>query len=336
MLTVSGAHASRIFDVNPVTSGSVVDIESLTLANGIATGNGGAIRNQDAALKVFDSVLTGNTAGKGGAIYEAGDYPSAKNTRVGFSTLRENVANDDGGAIYGRYATGSVYSSTLSGNHAGHYGGAVWGGYSYPSYFSNSTIAGNSGGYVGGIYTSNPLNRDYLYNTIVGDNHNTLVADNVIPPDVAGGGFYAESSLIETPGTATITQVGSVPNLIGVDPQLRPLALNGGDMPTMKPAATSPVVDIGLSGNGNDQRGFSRPVDNPNVANGPGGDGGDIGAVELTLGEGPQAAVTPTPEPTPLPTPEPTPLPAPHKCKKKKKHHAASSAKKKHCKKKKR
>jgi hypothetical protein len=73
-----------------------------------------------------------------------------------------------------------------------------------------------------------------------------------------------------------------------------------------------------------DQRGLTRPVAFPGVANSSaaGGDGSDIGAVELQL-----------------PTPTTPPPPAQHKkkCKKKKKKHkrAAQSAKKKKCKKKK-
>jgi hypothetical protein len=88
----------------------------------------------------------------------------------------------------------------------------------------------------------------------------------------------------------------------------------------MKPAATSPVVDQGHSRFGHDQRLGDRSVDNPIVANAPGGNGADMGALELSLAEGPQAGAT-----APPPTKK-------KKCKKHKKH--AASAKKK-CKKKK-
>jgi hypothetical protein len=80
----------------------------------------------------------------------------------------------------------------------------------------------------------------------------------------------------------------------------------------------------GTSPVSNDQRHFARTVDNPQVANVPGGNGTDIGAVELTLGEGPQPPVTP----------QQPPVTKKKKCKKKKKH-SAESAKKKKCKKKK-
>ncbi|HZO07468.1 MAG TPA: choice-of-anchor Q domain-containing protein, partial [Solirubrobacterales bacterium] len=56
----------------------------------------------------------------------------------------------------------------------------------------------------------------------------------------------------------------------------------GGPTPTMLPATTSPLVDQG-SGFGllADQRGVVRPIDFPSIPNATGGNGSDIGAVEL-------------------------------------------------------
>jgi len=63
---------------------------------------------------------------------------------------------------------------------------------------------------------------------------------------------------------------------------LGPLGDNGGPTPTMVPEATSPLVDQGAAfGLGTDQRGVQRPIDFPAIANAAGGDGADIGAVEL-------------------------------------------------------
>ena len=110
------------------------------------------------------------------------------------------------------------------------------------------------------------------------------------------------------------------PNITGQDPQLGGLTSNGGPTPTLKPAAGSPVVDQGSSSVPGDQRAFPRRVDNPVVANAPGGNAADIGSVELTLGEGPQPAAV-QPPPPPAPTKK-------KKCKKKKKkHHSAAAAK---------
>ena len=113
-------------------------------------------------------------------------------------------------------------------------------------------------------------------------------------------------------------------DILGQDPQLGALAANGGPTQTMKPAATSPVVDQGSAfGLGTDQRGLARPFDAPTIPN-SGGDASDIGAVELQASEVP-----------PVPPAAAAPVQAKKKkCKKKKHKRSAESAKKK-CKKKK-
>lgn len=69
---------------------------------------------------------------------------------------------------------------------------------------------------------------------------------------------------------------------VNTDPQLGPLAANGGPTPTMLPTFTSPAVDRGVSlGLTADQRGVQRPIDFPSIPNAPGSDGADIGAAEL-------------------------------------------------------
>ncbi len=114
-------------------------------------------------------------------------------------------------------------------------------------------------------------------------------------PDIDGGdpldepsSFTIGFSLIGSTTVteeATVTEAPAGSNLIGVDPQLGPLQNNGGPTLTHAPALTSPVIDKGV-GNGlaTDQRGAARTFDAANFANAAGGDGTDIGAVELLPG----------------------------------------------------
>jgi hypothetical protein len=76
--------------------------------------------------------------------------------------------------------------------------------------------------------------------------------------------------------------------LIGVDPQIGPLQNNGGPTLTHALQPGSPVIDKGkrLSQATTDQRGVTRPNDNPAVANAAGGDGSDIGAYEIGASNG--------------------------------------------------
>jgi hypothetical protein len=316
VLTISGGGVTRMFDIDMNGANNLpIGIYRVTLSGGHIVGNGGAIYDGDGVLKVNESVLSGNSATAfGGAIFEKGDDGAHGASNIIYAdTITGNTAGIEGGGIYGYASIGTLATSTVSGNHvlspgtSGHNGAGVLSA-DY-GYIIDSTIAGNGPAYSGaGLVV---LGGMEIYNSILADN----TATNF--PDLAGGGgITAGFSLIEN-GSPIATEEG--PNLVGQDPQLGPLQNNGGLTPTMRPAATSPVVDKGHSRFGRDQRLGDRRVDNPNVANAPGGDAADMGALELSLAEGPQAAVS---------------APPPHKkkCKKHKKKHAASAKK---CKKKK-
>jgi hypothetical protein len=318
LVTVQAAPSSRIFDVDPTTAGDRVVIDGLTLTGGDVTGDGGAIRNNDARLRLFEAVVSGNTAsGNGGAIYEPGNYSNGQYDYISYSTFSGNVAGA-GGAIFAGVDWGYLRNDTFAGNFAvTGYGGAVDGSYGN---LVDSTVSGNHAAQQGGGVGADK--NIGLFGTILANNTGSANPDLYSP-----SGGSASFDLVENPGTTGIDVVPSV--ITGQDPQLGALGMNGGYMPTLKPAASSPVVDQSYSNSYYDERFFTRPVDNPNKANAPGGNGADIGAVELTLAEGPQAG---PPAPAPV-----TPV-TPHKkkkCKKKKHKRSAESAKKKKCKKKK-
>jgi hypothetical protein len=72
-------------------------------------------------------------------------------------------------------------------------------------------------------------------------------------------------------------------DIFGQSPELGALANNGGSTETMLPSGTSPVIDQGHapSSLSTDQRGDPRTVDIAGIPRPPGGDGTDIGSVEL-------------------------------------------------------
>jgi predicted outer membrane repeat protein len=318
--TVSGNGDSRIFDLEMTTPGDQVAIYGLRLTGGSAPG-GGAIYDDNADLRVVDSVLTGNEAEAGGAIFENGGSNHGRNLVVAYSTFDHNTATY-GGAIAADQSAGIIGGSTLTANTADNVGGGVFNfssGGQYGARLFDSTISGNSSTNAGGGVT---LFYAQSYNSILANNSGDT-------GDTYNLYLYGLGSLFEAPGSP----VDGASNIIGVDPQLGGLANNGGTTPTLRPAASSPVVDQGVSYAYYDQRGvpFNRIVDNPNVANafGPPYGAADIGSVELTLAEGPQAT------PSPPPAPPPVVHKKKKKCKKKKHKRSAESAKKKKCKKKK-
>jgi predicted outer membrane repeat protein len=315
---ISGDGSYRIFNINMTNSGDPVGLYSLTLTHGYAD-YGGAIDNDNALLGVFDTVLSGNTAtARGGAVYEPGNYSNGANDFFGYDTFEDNHA-DIGGAIAADVSWGIVRTATFNENSAdAGDGGAIYsnGGYGY---IIDSTLSGNHATGTGGGVATDRLN---FYGTILANDTGSPDPDLSVSCSAT---CYVAHDLVESPGTSGIAGVPTI--ITGADPQLGPLQNNGGITPTLKPAASSPVVDQSYSYSYTDQRLGDRIVDNPNVPNVSGGNGADIGSVELTLDEGPQAI-----------PPAPAPALAPHKkkkCKKKKKHRSAEAAKKKKCKKKK-
>ncbi|HEX3294028.1 MAG TPA: choice-of-anchor Q domain-containing protein [Solirubrobacterales bacterium] len=313
-LTVSGDNNSRIFGLYMDYNADEVRIEGLTLANG-SEALGGAILDVNAELYLTESVLTGNEAYAGGALYEAGQTgDEGRYTLVTFSTLSHNTAQY-AGAIGSRYSWGLIGASTLYDNTAYGLGGAITTYLNAGGSVFDSTVSGNDAYATGGLLAY------YAFTA------NSIFANNTAAPgnatDVYSANLYADFDLVENPGVTTL--IGSS-NITGTDPQLGGLANNGGPTPTLRQAARSPVVDQGSSypNVDVDQRFSGRPVDITDVPNAPGGNGADIGALELTQSE----AAVPSPPAPVAPTKK-------KKCKKKKKKNHAASAKKKKCKKKK-
>lgn len=216
------------------------------------------------------STISGNTTnGHGGGLFLY-LYGGVSSIDIRQSTIASNDA-DAGGGIFIQSRVGAValQNSTISGNHstAGVGGGVYVKEADDGVEIGLSTVAANTAsGAGGGISVS--AGDVTVTNTLVGDNTAGSNAD-------VNGTITANYSLIETPGSATLT--GSN-NITGQDPVLRILADNGGPTQTQMPALTSPAINAGdpafASPPDKDQRGDARVV----------GGRVDIGALELNAG----------------------------------------------------
>lgn len=146
----------------------------------------------------------------------------------------------------------------------------------------SSTLVGNtvSGPVAGTIVEGGNLSGDDevpVTNSIVSAGIGPAGAGNCSPDPTdhpTSKGFNLESA-----NQCKFTAPG---DQVDTDPQLGPLGANGGPTPTILPTFTSPAVDRGVAlGLAGDQRGVLRPIDFPSIANAPGSDGSDVGAVEL-------------------------------------------------------
>jgi len=220
---------------------------TLVKNNGASADRGGAIFLDGSSAGfgggrawIFDSSLEDNQAVvAGGAIYIEGGASSGA-LRIEKSTLRDNSA-PLGGAIYVDYADGcgrpTIETSTLTGNSASFAGGAVYyedgcggGG------FLHSTVVGNEAPTGGALYNEGTGQPDLEL---------TILADNVATtgPDCFGTFESAGHNLIGDLSGCTFLDLGT--DLLGVGPQLGPLADNGGPTLSYSPEPGSPVIDAG-------------------------------------------------------------------------------------------
>ena len=268
-----GANASSDAFGGAIATGqqATLGITGSLFDHNTALGGGGALALTSPAT-VSTSIFHANDSGGGGAIL------GGPALALRASTLDSNTSLGDGGAIGNtRYLT--VTGTTFVGNAAGidGNGGAI----SVPSQghllMTNSTLVSNTawlqaGGIsnggtaaltnvtlVGnqtmlhGSYGGNLAQQSYAYSMTL---HNTIVADGLplnCSPGMTSAGFNLESA-----DTCGLTQPS---DQRATDPQLRPLAANGGPTATEAPQATSPVIDIGDPTNcpATDQRGAERP-----------------------------------------------------------------------------
>jgi CSLREA domain-containing protein len=258
----------RIFLID---SGQTVNISGLTISNGYVE-YGGGIFNLG-TLTLTNSAVSGN-ASREGNYPGGGIYSSIGGTlNVTNSTVSGNSAQVAGGGIFVHGGTATLTNSTVSGNSA-HQGGGIYNSGGTLS-LTNSTVNGNSATYFGGIYNFNGTAS--LRGTIVANN---TASGGAGGPDLDGTFNSQGYNLIENTFNAIINQTANPgTNITGVDPNLGPLANNGGPTQTHALQNGSPAIDKGNSfGLTSDQRGQPRPVDNPSVLNAS--DGSDIGAFE--------------------------------------------------------
>jgi hypothetical protein len=271
VITVSGNHASRVFDI---AAGSAVDISGLTIADGylmVGVPKGAGILNAG-TLNVTACAVTNNSTGGsmasfGGGISNSGTLTLTNSTirgntavarlynsgggiaNYGTLTVTNSIINgnsaiggSEGGAIVNISATLTITDSTLSGTSAGNRGGGISSATALLGTvtITASTISDNSAGdSAGGIFFSNT--------TVTIDS--MILAGNMAPssPDVVGvltsrgynligdgtgGGGYEPTDLVGT-------------SQAPIDPLLGPVQDNGGPTETMALLPGSPALNAG-------------------------------------------------------------------------------------------
>jgi CSLREA domain-containing protein len=294
---------SRIFELTTLSN---LTLDGLTIRHGVTGGRGGGIYMLGGTLTVSNSILSGNRAnGEGGG----GIFNNVGTVSVSNSTITGNYGANRGGGIQnnGTASNLTVTNSTISGNTSGNNGGALY-NINGTALIVNSTIAENSAvNRAGGIDNtgiSGTGNLSLVNSTLSGNSSdtmatnssgvrntggnvitltNTIIANSQVAGvdglDVFNAGTITASgiNLVEDPGTVTVLQNGTNPNVLNLDPLLGPLTDNGGSTQTFALMTGSPAIDKGDNTvcasepvNNKDQRGITRPQ----------GDNCDLGAFE--------------------------------------------------------
>jgi predicted outer membrane repeat protein len=240
---------------------------NLTVSNCIFTNNsafdGGAIVNYGAGgtatSVVSNTTLTGNSApeqaGRAGAIDNDAVFVGGRATlTVSNCTLSNNSTDYAGGGILNS-GNLQVSNCTFSGNSASGNGGGIDTG---AARITNCTFNGNSAGSGGGIAcqgdTTVTVGNTIFKSGASGENiYNAahfVSAGHNLSNDAAGGdNGTGPGGLLNQPG-----------DIRNTDPQLAPLADNGGPTETMALLPNSPAIDAGNDAIAppRDQRGYLR------------------------------------------------------------------------------
>jgi CSLREA domain-containing protein len=247
-LTISGGNNSRIFN----TSGnSAISGVTLTGGNGIGAGghSGGAILSSGnlnlEGVHVTGNSVTGSGLDGGGVLFAGGSANFIRN-----STFTNNTASDQGGGILVGAST-NIYNSTFTGNSAADGGAISVIGVSVLA--RNATISDNT---AKGVYCAG-LGGFTFGNSIVQAIYRAF--------DLSDAHSQGNNIATSASGSKPVSYLSS--DLIGTDPMLGALQMNGGPTPTFALQPGSPAIDAGSNtlaveaGLGTDQRRYTRFVD---------------------------------------------------------------------------
>ncbi len=263
-----------IFSINKYPASVNVTISGLTIANGSSLGVGG-IFNNASTVNITNSTISGNSAIQGGGGIMNYGALTITNSTISGNYATANTHDTTGSGIHNIGGTVNITNSTISGNSAD-YGGGIYNDGGTVN-ITNSTISGNAAAYGGGIFMASGTVRSR--NTIISLNTAFTGADVDGYALLTSQGFNMIGTPSELITPTTGDQIGVTPAQLNLDP----LQDNGGPTMTHALLSGSFAIDKGNSNDSTtDQRGFTRPVDNPAIPNATGGDGSDIGSYELS------------------------------------------------------
>lgn len=234
-------------------SGSAPILTAVTFMSNTAATYGSGMFNSYSDAHLVDVTFAQNhSTTQGGGMYNVNSNPMLTNT-----TFIENSASSYGGGMRNfSNSNPTLTNVTFSGNTADGQGGGMLNANSNPTLI-NVTFSDNGAKYGGGAlsnYGAEPL----LINVIIANSSDDEDCANDSGSSLAAGSGHI---LIESATYACGLTNGVDGNIVGQDPNLGPLADNGGQTLTHALLPGSPAIDAGDDANcpDDDQRGMARP-----------------------------------------------------------------------------
>ncbi len=273
------------FDVRPfnVQANTTVTMNDLTVTGGNEIGGGvdnrgGGILNRGNLTLNRSTVISNTAETRGGGLANQGGTVEISESTIAYNISGTSSSPGFGGGIYNENGQMTIRNSTISGNES------VGGLSNNPSYgggiasndnitLDSVTVADNYAFTGGGLYFINNTTSQVtvsVKNTILATNG----SDDCHFETIAGGATFNDlghNLILQDSTSKPCGIVNGVNNNIVADPQLLPLADNGGAL-THAFRLDSPAIDAGDTSLPTDQRGVARPQD---LAD-------DIGALEST------------------------------------------------------
>lgn len=252
------------------------------IESGVAAEKGGGVFSEEGELEIVETTLADNGAGfDGGGLFAEND--SSEPIVLERDTFVGNGTEGAGGGAYFEFAEAFVTNSTFNQNGTPVAVGGAIAAFDSRVSLLNDTLAGDIGGelppQLQGVTRALGQARGSEVYGVSGDEFKFV---NTIFGPAGEGETGSECALDATVvaehdiDAGESCEVGGTPgSMVNTDPQLEPLAMNGGPTETMAIRATSPANEAGnpAACPATDQRNVSRPL--------PPGTPCDIGAYEF-------------------------------------------------------
>lgn len=249
--------ANDNFDADPTFT-----MFDATVSGNSAGLGGGGLYVHTIAGNLAGLTISDNTAGTDGGGLEVGGHAPLQpgSVLISSTTISGNTANGSGGGATVDFPDGSeatFFNSTITGNEALVAGGATATSALVSAAFESTTVAGNTAPQAANIGHSGlvTINRSVVAEPFGGGTNCAVLPGMLQAPSVSSGGFSWASDTSCSFGPSDVEAPGA-------DPQLGPLADNGGLTLTRLPADGSPLVGLVPIGDcvaSQDQRMVDRP-----------------------------------------------------------------------------